>query len=209
MASDPSLSEWVEMFLPDQYRGHAPLSMKPLSGDAGFRSYYRINCQPSLLAVSAPPQHENNAAFVDIALLLQTKGVHTPVIFAVNYECGYLLLEDFGDQLLLPLLNEQTVDRLYEEAESALLAIQKATADNRVVPVYDRQRLLDEMTLFPEWFVARLLGLELSTAEHQLIQQAFGELLDSALSQPTVLVHRDFHSRNLMLLDNGGIGVID
>lgn len=185
------------------------MSLTPLNGDAGFRCYFRLNCQPTLLAVSAPPTHENNQAFVDIALLLRGQGVHTPVIFAVDYQHGYLLLEDFGDQLLLPLLNAQTVDALYLKAESALLAIQRAGVGAHAIPPYDRRRLLDEMQLFPEWFVSRLLGVELDEGERQLLEQGFELLLDSALSQPAVLVHRDFHSRNLMLLANGDIGVID
>jgi len=209
MPADQGLSEWVEAYLPERYRSGAALSMTPLNGDAGFRRYFRVDCHPTLLAVSAPPEHENNAAFVAIDLLLRQQGVHTPVIFAVDYERGYLLLEDFGDQLLLPLLNEQTVDDLYHRAESVLLKIQRATVAGAPVPDYDRQRLLDEMALFPEWFVSGLLGIEPGEEERALLQRTFDVLLDSALSQPAVLVHRDYHSRNLMLLDDGDIGVID
>lgn len=209
MSADLSLADWVAMFIPDHFRLEQPLSLLALNGDAGFRSYFRVNCKPSLLAVSAPPEHENNEAFVKIALLLRGEGVHTPVIYAVDYQNGYLLLEDFGDQLLLPLLNAQSVDELYGRAEDALLEIQGIPLAESSLPVYDRQRLLDEMKLFPEWFVGQLLGLTLSMEEHSLLDSVFEKLLDSALSQPAVLVHRDFHSRNLMLLGDGDIGVID
>lgn len=209
MPVDPSLAEWVEEFLPDRYKNNALRSLSPLNGDAGFRCYFRVNCEPTLLAVSAPPEHENNRAFVDIALLLKRQGVNTPWVYAVDYQQGYLLLEDFGEQLLLPLLNSETVDDLYQRAESVLLAIQRVPHPEAVIPHYDRQKLLDEMRLFPEWFVCRFLGLEISESEQQLLDQTFELLLDSALSQPTVMVHRDFHSRNLMLLGNGDIGVID
>lgn len=209
MAAEMSLSEWVERFLPDLYRPGTPLSMVPLCGDAGFRSYYRVSSRPTLLAVSAPPEHENNAAFVNIALLLKAQGVHAPRIIAVDYAQGYLLLEDFGDQLLLPLLNEQTVDVLYTKAESALQAIQQIDVSGHPLADYDRSMLLAEMNLFPEWFVGKLLGIELSVPEQQLLSTTFEILVDSALSQPQVLVHRDYHSRNLMLLENNDIGVID
>lgn len=209
MAADLSLPEWVESYLPDQYRPVMPFSLQPLSGDAGFRTYYRVSCHPTLLAVSAPPEHENNEAFVNIALLLKEQGVHAPQIIAVDFARGYLLLEDFGDQLLLPLLNEKTVDVLYTKAESTLLSIQQIDVAGHSIPIYDHSRLLSEMNLFPEWFVTQLLGVELSGSEQQLMASTFEILVESALSQPAVLVHRDYHSRNLMLLGDSDIGVID
>jgi len=209
MSDHQNLQQWVERSLPRQFLTSAAPQLFPLSGDAGFRRYFRVNCAPSLLAVSAPPEHENNEAFVRIAALLKYGGVRTPRIYAVDYSQGFLLLEDFGDQLLLPLLSSETADRFYQKAEDTLLVLQGVPLADSGLAVYDRQRLRDEMRLFPEWFLKQLLGLDITTEDSRLIEQTFEQLVTSALSQPEVIVHRDFHSRNLMLLADGDIGVID
>jgi aminoglycoside/choline kinase family phosphotransferase len=203
------LQEWVEKFLPTTVVSQDGVLLERLNGDAGFRQYFRLNTEPSLIAVSAPPNQENTPAFVEISLCLQQQGLRTPLIYAVDFQRGFLLLEDFGDQLLLPLLTAERVDHFYNAAETELLKIQQIPTNLNIFPIYDRQKLMSEMDLFPEWFVEKLLGIELQSVDRQLLNDTFSMLAENALAQPQVVVHRDFHSRNLMNLSNSSIGVID
>ena len=194
-----------------------PLSM--VSGDASFRRYFRASWQGhSYIAVDAPPQHENSSAFVRVCLVLQAAGVRAPEIFASDLKRGFLLLEDFGDSQLLPTLSRlqsddesQRAGAIYQSALQTLLLIQRSPEKERL-DRYDRDQLRSEMQLFTDWFCKAFLGLELSDSEHAVIDQAMHFLEEAALSQPTVMVHRDFHSRNLMLLEDSAVpalGVID
>lgn len=200
---------WILDSVPEVIEKRQPLQIEPLAGDAGFRRYYRTNTVPSLIAVDSPPAQEDNHAFINIAHALQAQGVRTPAIYAVDYESGFMLLEDFGEQLLLPLLNHLTVDDLYTKAETCLLDIQQLPLNDQLFPRYDSQRLADEMSLFCQWFVAELLKIDLDSDEMSMLDDLFEHLVNNALEQPQVLVHRDYHSRNLMLLDDGDLGVID
>ena len=201
--------DWVRDSVPEKAEKRQSLQIQSLSGDAGFRCYYRINTVPSLIAVDSPPAKEDNHAFVNIAHALQSHGVRTPVIYAVDYESGFMLLEDFGEQLLLPLLNDLSMDDLYTKAETSLLEMQQLPPNDRLFPHYDSQRLTDEMSLFYQWFVAELLNIDLDLDEMSMLNELFGHLVNNALEQPQVLVHRDYHSRNLMLLADEDLGVID
>ena len=192
--------EWIKASLPKASSLLGPLHVDALTGDAGFRRYYRLNSQPSLIAVDSPPTKENNPAYVNIAMALQSNGVRTPVIHAVNFEQGYMLLEDFGDQLLQPLLNDQTVAELYSSAGTALLELQQLPDNRELFPRYDAQLLRDEMGLFNQWFVTELLGISLGSEETAMLDSLYEQLIRSAEEQPQVLVHRDYHSRNLMVL---------
>lgn len=194
-----------------------PLSM--VSGDASFRRYFRASWQGhSYIAVDAPPQHENSSAFIRVCRMLRAAGVRAPEIFASDLERGFLLLEDFGDSQLLPKLSRlqsdgesQRAGAIYQSALQTLLLIQRSPEKERLDP-YDRDQLRSEMQVFTDWFCKAFLELELSDSEHAVIDQAMHFLEEAALSQPTVMVHRDFHSRNLMLLDDSAIpalGVID
>ena len=194
-----------------------PLSM--VSGDASFRRYFRASWQGhSYIAVDAPPQHENSSAFIRVCRMLRAAGVRAPEIFASDLERGFLLLEDFGDSQLLPKLSalqsdgeSQRAGAIYQCALQTLLLIQRSPEKERLDP-YDRDQLRSEMQLFIDWFCKAFLELELSDSEHAVIDQAMHFLEEAALSQPTVMVHRDFHSRNLMLLDDSAapaLGVID
>lgn len=209
MSDHQNLQRWVEHSLPSQFLTSNTPQLFPLSGDAGFRRYFRVACVPPLIAVSAPPEHENNEAFVRIAGLFRRGNVRTPYIYDVDYQQGFLLLEDFGDQLLLPLLSAETADQFYQKAEDTLLDLQCVPLADNSLPVYSRHHLLDEMRLFPVWFLSQLLGLDVTNEDSRIIEQAFEQLLANALSQPEVIVHRDFHSRNLMPLADGEMGVID
>ena len=150
----------------------------------------------------------------------QRHAVTTPKVLAVDFANGFFLLEDFGHQLLHPellagtLAEENSPARLsaanyYQQAESVLLDIQAVAANLRVFAPYDGPRLQVEMDLFANWFLAKLLGVELDEQEHSMLNRLFARLIESALEQPQVVVHRDYHSRNLMLLEDGALGVID
>jgi len=158
----------------------------------------------------------------------QRHAINTPKILAVDFARGFLLLQDFGHQLLHPellagsLAKPQSPERImaanyYQQAESLLLDIQAVTPTAEVFPAYDQQRLQSEMDLFSEWFVKRLLGIEIGAqveteidcGQRSMLDQLYAVLIDSALQQPQVVVHRDYHSRNLMLLEDGSLGVID
>ena len=208
MADLNTLQNWVGEFQPGQLPA-AGLQLTPVTGDAGFRSYFRSNTQPSYIAALAPPEHENNPAFVNIAIAMARGGVHVPNIIAVNYEQGFLLQEDLGATLYLDELNNESQDRLYSNAEATLLKIQKLPADSALFPSYDAALLRRELELFPEWFVSGLLDVSLDTQTRNMLDDLFAVLLKSAGEQPQVVVHRDFHSRNLLLMDDGGVGVID
>ncbi len=213
-----SLSNWAVLQLAERdwsLLGDAVLT--PVSGDAGFRSYWRVNSEPSLLAVDAPPATENNRAFVDIARHLRSNGVHSPEIVAVDYQRGYLLVEDLGDGLYLPALKSDTdagratdsAEMLYGEALLTLLRMQQAPPLADVIAPYNQQALRAEMNLFSDWFVPQLLGYELNEGERSLLSEAFSLLEVSAAEQPQVLVHRDYHSRNLLWREGAAPGVVD
>ncbi len=199
---------WVKTFLPFPWPPQA-ISLRALGGDAGFRHYFRVDSQPSVIAVIAPPERENNRAFVHKGLALAAGGVHVPRVYAVDYQRGYMLLEDLGDQLYLNALRADSVAALYSAAEDSLLAIQCMRPPAELFASYDRVELHREMALFPQWFVGELLGINLTSDEQRNLDALFATLIDNALQQPQVVVHRDFHARNLLMLPGGGVGVVD
>jgi aminoglycoside/choline kinase family phosphotransferase len=186
-------------------------SLLTVSGDASFRRYFRLPlADGSLVAVDAPPDKENSRPFVAIARALRAHGVHVPEVVAADFELGFMLLEDFGDVLLRPRLDIASVDALYTRSMQTLVHLLACDdVPGYVLPPYDRPRLMDEMALLRDWFVARYLQIELDTAQQAVLGNAFAMIADDVLAQPQVFVHRDYHSRNLMLLANGEIGVID
>lgn len=173
------------------------MTISTVSGDASFRKYYRLNyAESSYILVDAPPASQKNKEFVDIAQRLFAAGIKVPEVLAVDYDQGYLLLSDLGDQLLMPLLNAESASALYGQAMQLLLGMNQIKSDD--LDPYDEQFLLFEMSLFSQWFVADLLCYEVSSQEQALIDQCFKRLVQVALSQPQGFVHRDFHSRNIM-----------
>lgn len=186
-------------------------SLTVVSGDASFRRYFRLaHDQGSLIAVDAPPERENSRGFVAIAQALHAQGVQVPEVLAVDLQQGYMLLSDLGDTLLNPCLNAESVDDLYDRAGQQLLRLLACPPPTDYpLLTYDHSRLHMEMSLFREWFVERYLGLTLSAQEQDLLAHSLDVIAADALSQPVVFVHRDFHSRNLMLLASGEIAVID
>lgn len=209
-----SLLEWALRNAPDDAWLPEEPVLTAASGDAGFRCYFRLNSEPSLLAVHAPPAHEDNLAFVRKAEVLRQGGVRVPVIFAVDFERGFLLIEDFGSVHCLDLLNEEEFAPLYDLADQSLLAIQGCRSAAALFPPYDAEKLRAEMRLFPQWFLEHLLGMSLDGDVVERLERLGQALITSALEQPQVPVHRDFHARNLMVIADAGsgpasLGVID
>lgn len=209
MQDHRAFCRWIESSLPAQARLSAPLKLEPLAGDAGFRRYYRLNTVPRLIAVDSPPSKEKNPAFIKIALFLQSMGVRTPVIYGVNFQLGFMLLEDFGETLFFSQLSPTTAPDLYTRAESTLLTIQQSPVDRSLFPNFDRHKLQQQLALFQRWFITELLDLSLCKDQQAMLSQLFDLLIDNALQQPQVLVHSDYHCRNLMLTDTEQLGVID
>ncbi|MCK7599037.1 phosphotransferase [Microbulbifer sp. CAU 1566] len=209
------LRQWAARALQSGHEGlqvaplESTLGLKPLSGDAGFRRYFRTDTSPSLIAVDSPPSKTNVNRFVALADYLRRNGIHTPLVIAADIEHGYMLLEDLGDTQLLRELNPDSVSGLYAEVMNELLCLQQIQRAEGMFPPYNRELLHMEMRLLPEWLIGKLLGRELSEQENQLLERTFAHLLDSACAQPQVLVHRDYHSRNLMIRDGERPGVVD
>ena len=212
-----SLQRWAQLQLPALGFGELAGDIVAVSGDASFRRYFRGRAAArSVVLVDAPPDKENSHPFVEIAHRLRAAGVRAPEVLAADFAQGFLCLEDFADQLLWPALEQARVaadfaraGQLYQRCLEELLLIQRAEARQPPLPHYDDALLLREMRLFSEWFCAGLLQRPLTPAETALVEDLFAHLSSAARQQVQVFVHRDYHSRNLMLLPNGGIGVID
>lgn len=201
------LTDWVR-----QFPGLAQASPVPVSGDASFRRYFRVtNHDTTFIVMDAPPEHEDCRPFVAIAGHWHHHGVAVPAVVEQDLAQGFLLLEDFGDQLLLGQLDAANADHYYQGAMAELLHIQQLPTDPAfTLPPYDSELLNREMALFPDWLLTRQLGLELSNGERCLLDTTFTFLRESALAQPEVTVHRDYHSRNLLVRpDTARPGVID
>ncbi|HEY5559335.1 MAG TPA: phosphotransferase [Steroidobacteraceae bacterium] len=184
----------------------------PASADASFRRYFRIHRgDGTQIAMDAPPEHESLDAWLRIARILAATGVHVPPVLAVDAEQGFVLTGDLGRQHYLEALGGGAdPEPLYAAAIDALVRMQAGGAASAAeLPPYDRELLMRELVLFPEWFVARHLGLSPDAAERRVMAAAFDWLCDQALAQPEVLVHRDYHSRNLLVRPEGNPGIVD
>jgi aminoglycoside/choline kinase family phosphotransferase len=182
-------------------------SLEVVSGDASFRRYFRQHTEnATYIAVDAPPDKENSLPFITIANAWGEQGVNVPNVIKVDLEQGFMLLSDMGDQLLFPLLNDASAEGLYHQALDALIGIQHTSYD---LPVYDAPLLDREMALFTDWFLGEHLGFELTPQEQSMLQETFSILRESALGQIQVPVHRDYHSRNIMVLEDDTLGIID
>ncbi len=207
------LTDWVR-----QFPGLEQAQPVPVSGDASFRRYFRVtNAGRTYIVMDAPPSHEDCVPFVALAQHWHQQGVAVPALVQKDLAQGFLLLEDFGDELLLGALTEpdadnlDSADTLYLGALTELLRIQQLTeAPDFTLPPYDAALLDREMQLFPDWLLSQQLGLELGNSERALLDTAFAYLRESALAQPEVVVHRDYHSRNLLVRPGTDLpGVID
>lgn len=206
------LTDWVR-----QFKGLTQAVAEPVSGDASFRRYFRVwrangDDRPTpLIVMDAPPEHEDCTGFLAIARHWHQQGIRVPDILQTDLDQGFLLLEDFGDSLMLGQLDTDTADRLYQGALSELVNIQQVLSpDDYPLPPYDAALLDREMALFPDWLLEQYLSLNLDNSERALLDTAFAFLRESALAQPLVTVHRDYHSRNLLIsTGTNRPGVID
>jgi aminoglycoside/choline kinase family phosphotransferase len=215
-----TLHAWVATQLGQQAGGdagdagdvdNAAFLLAPASNDASFRRYFRITpaagaaalpgrAAASLIVMDAPPDKEDCHPFVQVAGLFGSTGVHVPAVLAQDFAQGFLLLSDLGNTTYLAAMQSDpaSADRLYREALTALVAIQRGSRPGEL-PAYDRALLERELMLFPEWYVEKQLGRTLSDKQAQVLRRAFDLILENNLAQPQVYVHRDYHSRNLMV----------
>ena len=199
--------QWVNAATHTTFNGEP--AFKLLSGDAGFRRYFRVNTKPELLAVHAPVDTENSLAFRQIGNVFLENGVRAPNVLAADFDRGFLLVEDLGQELLDQHICDQRVDTVFANAVDVLLRLQQCDSNPAIFPAYDARKLRDEMSLFVEWFVDRELRVTLSSSDQHVLDALFDYLVENAESQPQVVVHRDFHSKNLVYADDGNYGVID
>jgi len=199
--------ELLQGWLDREFSG-ADFTLVPASADASFRRYFRVTLPDrTLIAMDAPPQHEDCKPFLHVAEVFGAAGVNVPEVLAKDLQQGFLLLTDLGHTTYLSALNEADADRLYRDAMEALLRIQMASRPG-VLPPYDEALLTREMRLFPEWYVDKHLGCALDDRQQTALQQVFDTLNRNILAQGQVYVHRDYHSRNLMVCDDNP-GILD
>lgn len=196
--------EWTRQVLADP-----TLTLEPASADASFRSYWRTHHHgQSWIVMDSPPAQEDPAPWLEIGGRLSSAGLHVPQVTAQDLKQGFLLIEDLGSQMYLPALNDDSVDTLYGDAMDALLQMQR-DVDVTGMAEYDGAFLQHELDIMPEWFLRKHLGHILEPGEKNVLGAAFAILVSSALEQPRCFVHRDFHSRNLLITTQNSPGIID
>jgi aminoglycoside/choline kinase family phosphotransferase len=191
-------------------------SRRPASSDASFRRYFRLDVLPdlraklgdTLIAMDAPPERENVPAFLHVQGLLLDAGVTVPAIVARDVPNGFLLLSDLGTTTYLQRLTVDNAPFMYSDAVDALIKFQLHSAPD-VLPEYDRAFIVRELNLFPEWFVGKHLGITMTDEQSRQLDAVFEAIIANNLAQQQVFMHRDFHSRNLMFMDQGNPGVLD
>lgn len=199
------LENWIRTQFPDK-----PFTLAPASADASFRRYFRVTFSDgTLIAMDAPPPQEDCAPFVHVAGLFAASGAHVPEILAQDLAQGFLLLSDLGSTTYLQALNgdADNTNRLYRDAVAALVKIQLASQAN-VLPDYDETLLLRELNLFPDWYLGRHLHVVPGATQKAELERIFQRIVQNNLAQPRVFVHRDYHSRNLMVTTPNP-GIID
>jgi len=213
-APDPRL-EALRQWLERQAVHHAVRSetLRPASDDASFRRYFRVDCAnaslSSLIVMDAPPERERCEPFLHAASVMREAGLKVPAVLGHDLGQGFLLLEDLGDLTYLAQLSETTADTLYAGATRSLVKLQAASRQG-VFPDYDRALLLRELELYPQWYVTRHKGHVLTAAETSALASGFEHIIRACLAQPRVFVHRDWHSRNLMVIAEAAEpGVLD
>lgn len=193
-----------------------PESRRPASADASFRRYFRLDVVPelraklgdTLVAMDAPPERENVPAFIHVQGLLLEAGVTVPAIVAEDVANGFLLLSDLGTTTYLQRLTIDNAPFMYSDAVDALIKFQLHSEPGKL-PEYDRAFIERELNLFPEWFIGKHLGITMTDAQKAQLDAVFEAIISTCLAQQQVFMHRDFHSRNLMFLDQGNPGVLD
>ncbi len=187
-----------------------PATLRVASADASFRRYFRVDSPDggSLIVMDAPPPQEDVRPFLTVAELFGNTGITVPRILAKDVDRGFLLLSDLGSTTYLKQLNADTAHKLYMDAIDALILLQVQSRPGHL-PDYDRATLHRELMLFPDWYLGKHRGATLSDAQQASLNGVFDVLLANNLAQPQVYVHRDYHSRNLMVLDKGNPGILD
>lgn len=189
---------------------HDDFTLTPISGDASFRKYFRLVIKnENYVVMDAPPEKEPLAPFLAVQNILKNAEIRVPECFAQELNQGFLLLSDFGDQLLLYSLTPENTERSYQKSIQTMIQLQKISPAQLSLPLFDAGHIHQELNLFQDWFLQKYLGLVLSEDEQQLIHDTFNFLSQNLLTQPQVFIHRDYHSRNIMRLSDDNLGVID
>ena len=197
------LQHWLEGL------GYSDYRLSPASEDASFRSYLRLEVGgDTFIVMDAPPDKESCVSFIQVAEKLRNAQLNAPEVIAQDLGLGFLLLTDFGNDSYLSQLDETSMQALYSDALDALHRMQ-SLIDGDDLPDYDEKLLLQEMDLFHDWFLNRLLDIHLNADQLACWDRIKRELVDNAIAQPRVFVHRDYHSRNLMKLDVDNPGILD
>ena len=195
------LNQWIRQEWPEA-------SIEVASADASFRRYFRVTHNGNTsIAMDAPPDKEDCSPFIDVTQRLLDAGVHAPKILRQDLAQGFLLLEDLGSEPYLDTLNQESADQLYGDAMHALLKIQQANTN--ALPEYDADFLMLEMQYMPEWFLQTHLEISPNHEQQAIIDQCLKHIVEKVAVQPQVFVHRDYHSRNLMITADDNPGVID
>jgi N-acetylmuramate 1-kinase len=203
------LETWLKQVLTAQ-----TFTLTTASADASFRRYFRVHLahefggHQTLIAMDAPPPQEDCTPFVNVANLFLAAGLNVPQVLAQDLANGFLLLSDLGNDTYLSALNPTTAQKMYGDATDALIKLQIASKPN-ILPNYDAALLTREMQLFPDWYVAKHLKFELNAEQQTALSHAFELLNKNILAQGQVYVHRDYHSRNLMVTEENNPGVLD
>jgi len=198
------LESWLKGTLSGQ-----EFTLTTASADASFRRYFRVHLgEKTLIAMDAPPPQEDCAPFVKVAKLMLVAGLNVPEVIAQNLANGFLLLSDLGDETYLSKLNADNAQKMYGDATDALIKLQLASKPN-ILPPYDEVLLTRELNLFPDWYIAKHLGIALQANQDAALRASFETLNKNILAQGQVYVHRDYHSRNLMITKENNPGVLD
>lgn len=211
MQRQKQLTEWLSGLYPNE-----TFTITPASADASFRRYFRVTFADSgrgcdcdtLIAMDAPPQHEDCKPFLHVGQLFENAGTHVPHVYAQDLTQGFLLLSDLGNITYLQALAANNAKQLYGAATDALIKIQLASKPDELPP-YNEALLRRELNLFPEWYIAKHLGITLTPKQSNDLERSFQRILVNNLAQPCVYVHRDYHSRNLMYVRENNPGILD
>jgi len=199
MQRKEQLTQWLSRLYPEE-----TFTLAPASADASFRRYFRASfADRTLIVMDAPPQHEDCKPFLHVGKLFEDAGVQVPHVYAQDLAQGFLLLSDLGNTTYLQAFKQDSAGPLYAAATDALIKIQLASREHEL-PAYDAALLRRELDLFPEWYIAKHLGVTLSEKQKNKLEEVFGRIIANNLAQPKVYVHRDYHSRNLMRIENPG-----
>lgn len=198
------LQQWLNSLSENTYT-----DLRPASADASFRQYFRVTNNKdnkTYIVMDAPPEKEDCHPFLLVTDLIRGVGVNAPDVISLDIQQGFLLLDDLGSKPYLDYLDDDSANKLYSDAIDALVKMQ--TIDG-LLPAYDEERLQTEMDLFETWYLNRHLDIQLNEKQKASLNQTFDLLIKNASEQPQVFVHRDYHSRNLMITDENNPGVID